>query len=252
MAPPGRIASFLPSLRDPFTAEALFDQLPDIVYFIKDSAGRYLVVNDTLMRRCGCARKSELIGHSPCQLFSADLGVHYEQQDRTVLDRGRALVNLLELHFYANREEGWCLTTKIPLHDKRNVVVGLVGVSQDLKMPDVSSDDFQRIADAIELVQENLSATTTVAMMADAAKMSAYQLDRRMKRVFGISAGEWLLKERLSVARHRLVETDLPIAAIALEVGYADQSSFSRQFRQTIGMPPLAFRKMQERRTSES
>jgi AraC-like DNA-binding protein len=73
-----------------------------------------------------------------------------------------------------------------------------------------------------------------------------------MKRVFGISTGEWLLKTRLSVARHRLVETDLPIAAIALEVGYADQSSFARQFRQTIGLPPLQFRKLASRRHGES
>ena len=245
--PPAKIASFLSSLRDPFTAGALFDHLPDIVYFIKDGAGRYLEVNETLVRRCGCARKAEVIGRSPSQLFGDELGVHYEKQDRTVLDRGRALVNLLELHVYASRKEGWCLTTKLPLHDKRKAVIGLVGVSQDLKMPDVSSDEFQHIADAIDLARENLSATTTVTMMADAAKMSAYQFDRRMKRVFGISAGEWLLKARLTVARDRLIETDLPIAAIALEVGYADQSSFSRQFRQTIGLPPLAFRKMHER-----
>jgi len=248
--PPAKIASFLSSLRDPFTAGALFDHLPDIVYFIKDGAGRYLEVNETLVRRCGCARKSDVIGRSPSQLFGAELGVHYEKQDRTVLDRGRALINLLELHVYASREEGWCLTTKLPLRDKRNVVIGLVGVSQDLKMPDLSSEDFQHIADAIDIAQENLLATTTVAMMADTAKMSAYQFDRRMKRVFGISAGEWLLKARLTIARDRLIETDLSIAAIALEVGYADQSSFSRQFRQTIGLPPLAFRKMHERTAS--
>lgn len=250
VAPPARIASFLSSLRDPFTAGALFDHLPDIVYFIKDNAGRYLEVNETLVRRCGCARKSDVIGHSPSQLFGDELGVHYEKQDRTVLDRGRALINLLELHIYASGEEGWCLTTKLPLYDRRNAIIGLFGVSQDLKMPDVSSEDFQHIADAIGIAEENLSATTTVAAMAEAAKMSAYQFDRRMKRVFGISAGEWLLKARLSVARNRLIETDLPIAAIALEVGYADQSSFSRQFRQTIGLPPLAFRKMHERTVS--
>lgn len=247
VAPPIRIATFLNRLRDPYTAGTLFDHLPDFVYFIKDNWGRYLEVNETLVQRCGCAKKSEVIGRTPSQLFGADLGIHYEKQDRTVLERGRSLINLLELHIYRSHHVGWCLTTKLPLYDRRNAIIGLVGVSQDLKMPDVSSDDFRHISVAIEVAQENLSATTTVARMAESAKMSAYQLDRRMKRVFGISTGEWLLKTRLSVARDRLIETGLPIASIALEVGYADQSSFSRQFRQTIGLPPLQFRKLHGR-----
>jgi AraC-like DNA-binding protein len=238
------IASFLSRLRDPFTAGALFDQLPDIVYFIKDNSGRYLEVNETLAQRCGCLKKSDVMGRTPAQIFGVDLGFHYEKQDRAVLERGRPLINLLELHIYQNRHMGWCLTTKLPLYDRHNVIVGLVGVSQDLRLPDVSSDDFLGIATAIEAAQSSLSATTTVATMAAAAKMSVYQLDRRMKRVFGISTGGWLLKTRLTAARQRLVETDVPIAAIALDVGYADQSSFSRQFRQTIGLPPLAFRKL--------
>jgi AraC-like DNA-binding protein len=246
------VASFLSSLRDPFTAGALFDHLPDIVYFIKDRAGRYLEANETLVHRCGMTHKADVIGRTPSQLFGTDFGEHYEDQDRTVLEHGRSLVNLLEMHMYKNRHVGWCLTTKLPLHDKSNAIIGLVGVSQDLKMPDVSSEDFQHIAAAIAVAHDNLSATTTVANMAEAAKMSEYQLDRRMKRVFGISTGEWLLKTRLSVARHRLVETDLPIAAIALEVGYADQSSFARQFRQTIGLPPLQFRKLESRRHGET
>jgi AraC-like DNA-binding protein len=237
-------------LRDPFTAGALFDHLPDIVYFIKDARGRYLEVNDTLVQRCGCAGKADVIGRTPSQLFGADLGVHYEKQDSTVLERGRSLINLLELHIYRGRDMGWCLTSKLPLFDRRNAVIGLVGVSQDLKMPDVSSDDFQRVSVATEVAQDNLSAATTVTRMAAAARMSVYQLDRRMKRVFGISTGKWLLKTRLSIARHRLLETELPIAAIALEVGYSDQSSFSRQFRQTIGLPPLQFRKLHGRTAS--
>jgi AraC-like DNA-binding protein len=182
-----RLATFLGNLRDPFTAASLFDQLPDIVYFIKDQSGRYLEVNETLIHRCGCARKSDIIGQLPSQLFGPDLGMHYETQDRTVLQHGRSLMHLLELHMYKSRHVGWCLTTKLPLYSKGNAIVGLVGVSRDLKMPDVSSDDFQRIAAAIDAARDNLSTTTTVANIAAVANMSPWQLDRRMKRVFGIS-----------------------------------------------------------------
>jgi hypothetical protein len=39
-----------------------------------------------------------------------------------------------------------------------------------------------------------------------------------------------------------LLETDDPIATIALECGYTDQSAFTRQFRQTLGMSPSKYR----------
>ncbi len=37
-------------------AEPLFDALPDVVFFVKDLQARYVTVNQTLMRRCGCEK----------------------------------------------------------------------------------------------------------------------------------------------------------------------------------------------------
>jgi AraC-like DNA-binding protein len=41
----------------------------------------------------------------------------------------------------------------------------------------------------------------------------------------------------------RLRETDDPIAAVALDCGYSDQSAFTRQFRQTVGLSPSEYRR---------
>ena len=45
--------------------EQLFDHTPDIAFFIKDAAGRYIVVNDSLVERHGLRRKSEMLGRRP-------------------------------------------------------------------------------------------------------------------------------------------------------------------------------------------
>lgn len=37
-------------------AEVLFDLLPDVVFFLKDTEGRYTSVNQTLAQRCGVRR----------------------------------------------------------------------------------------------------------------------------------------------------------------------------------------------------
>lgn len=76
--------------------------------------------------------------------------------------------------------------------------------------------------------------------------MSRFQLDSRMRRVFGLTTGQWLIKLRIDAARRQLEATDQPIAAIALNVGYADQSAFTRQFRRATGLTPRDYRSASE------
>ena len=231
-------------LAEPFTAEAMFDLIPNIVFFMKNAAGCYVCVNHTLVKRSGKQSKSELVGCTPSQILGARLGKGYEEQDRKVLDSGRELVDELELHVYQTRELGWCLTSKLPMLGKNGEIVGLVGVSRDLKMPDVTSNDFAHIADAVEYAETHLAESPTLAQLAEAASMSIYQLDRRMKRLFGLSTGQWLLKTRIHHAGRQLLETNLPIVEIAMDSGYTDQSAFTRQFRGATGQTPSEFRNL--------
>ena len=56
---------------------------------------------------------------------------------------------------------------------------------------------------------------------------------------------------RIQAASDDLLETDKPVAEIALEHGFYDQSAFTRQFRQHTGETPLVFRRLR-RRTREA
>ena len=106
-------AALFEQLADPFTAEALFDLIPAVVFFIKDVDGRYVCVNRTLVARSGKKEKSDLIGCTPSQILGPQLGAGYEAQDRKVLRSGQNLVDELELHVHQSRELGWCLTSKL-------------------------------------------------------------------------------------------------------------------------------------------
>ncbi len=68
------ISDFLKQLVPPLTGEELFDHLSDIVYFIKDSLGAYLVVNEALEARCGVANKQALIGRTPADVLQESVG----------------------------------------------------------------------------------------------------------------------------------------------------------------------------------
>jgi AraC-like DNA-binding protein len=59
-----------------------------------------------------------------------------------------------------------------------------------------------------------------------------------------VTAGQYVLRARIEQACHRLRHSLDPISEIALDCGYADQASFTRQFRKSVGLTPSAYRGM--------
>jgi AraC-like DNA-binding protein len=245
MTPAQLQARLFSQLAQPFTGEALFDCLPDLVFFIKNRRCEYVVINQTLVERCGRGRKDELIGRRADELFPAPLGRIYRDQDESVMRSGKAILNQLELHFYVSGGRGWCLTNKLPLRDKQGLVVGLMGISKDLRSPNERGEDYSAVARVVQHIQKNLGETLRVKELAALAGLSAYQLEQRIRKIFQLTAGQLIQKTRMETAVRQLRETNAPIAAVALDCGYSNQSAFTRQFRQTMGLSPLEYRNAQ-------
>jgi len=235
------VRQFFAQLAEPFTGEVLFDAMDDVTFFVKDRLGRYLLVNRTLARRCGVKDKSTLIGRTAAEVFPHPLGDGYLAQDLQLIATSEPLLNELELHTYPTGEPGWCMTTKHPLKNDAEECIGLVGISQDLYAP---TDDYRDVAAALHEVQQNLDSQWTVEAVAQRAGLSSYQIDQRIREVFRLTTNQLVLKFRMDRATQRLRDTAKPIAEIALECGYSDQSAFTRQFRRTIGLAPGDYRRL--------
>ncbi len=229
-------------LAEPFAGEALFDCLGDLVFFIKNLRGEYVVVNQTLVERCGRRGKPELIGRRVDEIFPAPFGQSYRVQDERVLGDGGEIRNQLELHFYSSGARGWCLTNKLPLHDRGGRIVGLIGISQDVQAPNERGEDYARIAGVVQHLQANISEPLRVPELAARAGLSPWQFEQRVRKIFRLTAGQLIQKMRMEHAVRRLRETGDAVAIIALDCGYADQSAFTRQFRQTAGLSPSEYR----------
>jgi AraC-like DNA-binding protein len=242
MSTPQPCAEVLSQLAEPFTGEPLFDCLDDMVFFIKNRRGEYVVVNQTLVERCRRVSKSELIGRRVDEVFPAPLGRSYRIQDEHVLHTGDAIRNQLEMHFYPGGRRGWCITNKLPIRGRKGDVVGLVGFSRDLQAPDEKSEDFSQVAEAVREIQTRFDEPLKVTDLARRAGLSVYQFDRRMRRIFRITAGQLIQKVRMEAALQRLRAEDTSVAGIAAACGYADQSAFTRKFRETVGYSPTQYR----------
>lgn len=96
---------------------------------------------------------------------------------------------------------------------------------------------------ARERLEETFRAPPTIAVLAHEAGVEPAYLARAFKRHTGCTPGEYVRSIRVERARTLLRGAELSLATIALELGYADQAHFTRQFRAAVGVTPGAFRR---------
>ncbi|MFZ6863588.1 helix-turn-helix domain-containing protein [Undibacterium sp. Ji67W] len=227
---------------DAFFSETLFDAMSDIVFFVKDLEGHYVVVNQTLVRRCGLREKSALLGRKASDVFPSKLAANYAMQDAMVLSGAKELRDQLELHLYPNRSPGWCLTQKIPLRDGQQKIIGMTGISRDLASPDQHHPVYEKIAAAVAHIHQHHAQQIKMADLVNLTGLSVAQLERNFHKIFSLTPRQMMVKVRLDAASAMLSQTELSITDIALACGYQDHSAFSRVFKATVGMTPSEYR----------
>lgn len=78
--------------------------------------------------------------------------------------------------------------------------------------------------------------------LSEMAGMSHSYLVRTFKRTMGVSPRTFIIKLRVDRSKQLLASTSKPIAEIALDLGFHDQSHFANVFRRFVSMTPGAFR----------
>ena len=229
-------------LAAPSLLEGLFSRLPDVVFFVKDREGRYALVNETLLQRCGIAHKAGLLGRTAEEVFPGPLGASYTAQDRLVLETGAEIRDKLELHLYPRGRQGWCLTFKTPLRDAAGTIEGLVGISRDLPAADARRVEYQQLADAVEYLKEHYTEPLRLEALARVVGLAMDRFERLVREVFGLTPRQLLTQTRIQAASRLLRNKRMTVSDVAHHCGYSDHSAFTRQFKSTVGLTPREFR----------
>jgi len=224
--------------------EQLFDHVPETAFFLKDSHGRYLAVNQSLVERCGLQEKQQLIGRHVRELFPKDLAELYAAQDQAVLRTGRPVIDHLELHWYARRRPGWCLTTKLPMKNAAGEIVGVVGISRDLRAPGDRESIPASLVPALEYLQDHCDEPISPRSLARLAGLPSVRFARLVKRIFRLTPNQLIVQTRLAAAARLLTETDRAVADIACSCGFYDHSALTRAFRSATNLTPSQFRSL--------
>ena len=114
-------------------------------------------------------------------------------------------------------------------------VIGLAGVMHLVDTPMDRSLHFQELTPVISLIEERFNEDLSMQEMA--------QFNLRFRQILRMSPTEYLQKLRIETAQRLLFRSDKNIASISSEIGFYDQSHFTKRFRKITGLTPLAYRK---------
>ena len=92
-----------------------------------------------------------------------------------------------------------------------------------------------------ELLHAQLAAPPSLEELAAAVNLSPFHFARVFRRATGMPPHTWLMQQRIAQARALLQHGCLPVE-VATQLGFADQSHLSRQFKQAYGVGPAAYR----------
>jgi AraC family transcriptional regulator len=98
-----------------------------------------------------------------------------------------------------------------------------------------------RLRQTIEYIEANLTRDLRLEEMAENVQISPYTFGRLFRQTTGLSPHQYVLRARIKEAKRLLGEGKSTIAEISLQLGFSDQSHFTRVFHKITGVTPRKF-----------
>ncbi|EMI51807.1 PAS domain-containing hybrid sensor histidine kinase/response regulator [Rhodopirellula sallentina] len=128
----------------------LLENIPDSIYF-KDLQSRFIRVSRAMAEKFGYHDPQEIIAKSDADIFTLEHAEQARKDELEVIETGVPLVDRVERETWPERDDTWCMTTKMPLVDEDGDTIGTFGISRDitaLKRSEAALKEAVRMADA--------------------------------------------------------------------------------------------------------
>lgn len=200
----------------------VIDNIPDQI-FARDCNCRFILSNISDARMMGASDPEMLVGKGDEDFYPPDLAARYQADDRQVMDLNQPLINREEPIISADGQQHWILTTKVPLRDEHEEVIGVVGISRDI------TERKQAEKMLLQAMEENQASRDFLQNILDTTPSLIFWKDRDLRfvgcnqataRLFGLDKPEDIIgktnrdfskiMEQYEAADHRVMESGLP------------------------------------------
>jgi AraC-like DNA-binding protein len=221
----------------------IFDYIPGVNFFVKDSEGRTMFASSGILQRYQMRDEKEMLGLTDFDINPDSMAENYVRDDQRLLSGEVKHIERLELWFDRQGLPDWFFVTKLPLLGTRQRPIGIMGVLRRAAEHERKLPLMQTVSSAVTAIRNDYAKTVSLKAVAESCGLTLRNLQRRFQTAFGISPQEFLIKTRVLAAL--LNETSLTAAEIASQCGFVDASSFAEQFKQRTSMTPTEYRARQ-------
>jgi AraC-like DNA-binding protein len=233
---------------DPDNLPEILDHLADVYFYVKDVNSCWHECNSAILTLFNAARKSDVLGKTDWDFYPEEIAKEIIQDDRSVIETGRPIINKVEVIVDESGRLLWVLTTKTPARNRSGQICGLMGLTRPVDTTDLLPEGYRQFSKVIAHVESRYRTSLEVSELAQIACLSESQFRKRFVKLFKIPPSKFINRIRVQTAAKLLLSSDDPIAEIALQCGFCDQSYFTRQFSSFFGVTPKRYRKHQGKR----
>lgn len=115
----------------------LINNLPDSV-FIKDTSGKYIVANESFVQLLHADNPDGVLGKTDADIYQSDICDKYVQEDQRLLQGDIPMLKRREESAGKDKQK-ITVTTKLPLRNKREKIIGILGICTDVTESEIAS-----------------------------------------------------------------------------------------------------------------
>ena len=220
----------------------MFENLPNIGFYIKDADGHIIAINRYNCEMCNIPSSDFAIGKRSCDFFPRPFAEFCMERDSIVRKSGKPIVNRRYAKV-ANLSVGARILSLYPLYGRDGEIIGTLCCYYCDK-PDSAGHFWEKRIDSIMAkIADNISKQIPLTKIAKEYGMSVSHLQRLFLKTIGVRPGRYIIQQRLNAACRLLEETDDGVYDIALATGFCDQSHFTKMFKRDRGITPGEYRR---------
>ncbi|MBN1267874.1 MAG: GAF domain-containing protein [Anaerolineales bacterium] len=152
--------------------DAMMDNIPDTIYF-KDRKSRLTRINRQLMQNLGLDDTTQILGKTDIDLYGEEFGRKTMEDDQQIIATGKPLIGAVESRALGDGTTNWTSTTKIPLKNANNEIIGLVGITREI------NDLIQAEQRSRRLLKQQIAANRLAFSLGE-----AYELEKIYKIIY--------------------------------------------------------------------
>ncbi len=148
-----RVEEALAYERDLF--HTLLNNLPDRIYF-KNAKSQFTRISRAVAEQFKISNPAEAVGKSDFDYFLAEHAQAAFDDECRILQTGEPIIGKIEKETLPDGTITWALTSKLPLRDKQNRIIGLFGISRDISQLKLAEDQLEAERNLLRSLIDNL------------------------------------------------------------------------------------------------